>query len=466
MATRRFQRRTRIEASAADAFAWHARPGALERLTPPWDRVVVEERSGGIEDGARVTLRVKVGLIPVRWVALHERTVPGREFSDRQVEGPFRSWCHRHRFEPLGPSACQLEDDIAYALPLGRLGRIMGDVGVQKKLDRMFTYRHAVAKADIEAHAGRREAKPMHVAVSGSSGLVGSSLVPFLTTGGHRVTRLVRGGAAGSDEATWDPHRGVGDPSRLDRVDAVVHLAGANIAAGRWTAARKAEIRRSRVEGTRRLCESLAHAAAPPKVLVSASAVGYYGDRGAEALTEASEAGSGFLPEVCREWEAAAEPASRAGIRVIHLRFGMILSPAGGALRKMLLPFRVGLGGRIGQGGQFMSWIALDDVLGAIYHALCTDSLHGPVNAVAPSPVRNAEFIRTLAGVLRRPALVPLPAFAARLLLGEMADELLLASARVMPARLQASGYRFRFPELEGALRHLLGRPANGPRGT
>jgi len=248
------------------------------------------------------------------------------------------------------------------------------------------------------------------------------------------------------------------DRSRLDGVDAVVHLAGANIAAGRWTAARKVEIRRSRVEATRRLCESLAQAITPPKVLVSASAVGYYGDRGAETLTEASEAGSGFLPEVCREWEAAAEPASRAGIRVVHLRFGMILSPAGGALRKILLPFRFGAGGRIGEGGQFMSWIALDDVLGAIYHALCDDSVKGPVNVVAPGPVSNAEFTRTLAGVLRRPALFPLPAFAARLLFGEMADELLLTSARVMPARLQASGYRFRFPELEGALRHLLGR--------
>ncbi len=458
MAICRFQRRTRIEASAADAFAWHARPGALERLTPPWDRVVVEERSGGIEDGARVALRVRAGPIPVRWVAVHEATVPGREFSDRQVEGPFRSWCHRHRFEPLGPSSCQLEDDIEYALPLGRLGRIMGDAGVQKKLARMFTYRHAVVKDDIETHAGRRGAKPLHVAVTGSSGLVGSALTPFLTTGGHRVTRLVRGAVAGPDEATWDPGRGVVDRSRLDGVDAVVHLAGANIAAGRWTAARKVEIRRSRVEATRRLCESLAQAITPPKVLVSASAVGYYGDRGAETLTEASEAGSGFLPEVCREWEAAAEPASRAGIRVVHLRFGMILSPAGGALRKMLLPFRFGAGGRIGEGGQFMSWIALDDVLGAIYHALCDDSVQGPVNVVAPGPVSNAEFTRTLAGVLRRPALFPLPAFAARLLFGEMADELLLTSARVMPARLQASGYRFRFPELEGALRHLLGR--------
>jgi uncharacterized protein (TIGR01777 family) len=238
----------------------------------------------------------------------------------------------------------------------------------------------------------------------------------------------------------------------------VVHLAGANIAAGRWTPARKAEIRDSRVEGTRSLCQALARLAHPPQVLASASAVGFYGDRGTETLTEESVAGTGFLPGVCQAWEAAAEPATRVGIRVVHLRFGMILSPAGGALRKMLLPFRLGGGGRVGSGAQFVSWIAIDDVLGAIEHVLREESLHGPVNVVAPESVTNAEFTRSLGRVLRRPTLIPLPAFAARLAFGEMADALLLASARVMPARLRASGYRFRFPELEGALRHLLGR--------
>jgi uncharacterized protein (TIGR01777 family) len=334
----------------------------------------------------------------------------------------------------------------------------VGAAGVQVKLERMFAYRHAVTKADIEAHAAREGLMSMHVVVSGSRGLVGSALVPFLTTGGHRVTRLVRGMAAAPDETAWDPARGLVDASRLDGVDAVVHLAGENIAAGRWTPARKAEIRRSRVDGTRNLCEVLARLPRPPKVLVSASAIGLYGDRGAEILTEESVPGTGFLTDVCREWEAATGPASRAGIRVVNLRFGMALSPRGGALQKLLLPFRLGMGGRIGDGRQFTSWIALDDAVGAIHHALCEDALHGPVNAVAPNPVSNAEFTRTLARVLRRPTLLPVPAFAARLAFGEMADALLLAGARVMPARLQASGYRFRFPDLESALRHLLGR--------
>jgi uncharacterized protein (TIGR01777 family) len=298
----------------------------------------------------------------------------------------------------------------------------------------------------------------MHVAVSGSSGLIGSALVRSLTGGGHGASRLVRGLASGPDAIGWDPAAGVRDTARLEGLEAVVHLAGENIGAGRWTERRKAEIRRSRVEGTQRLCEGLARLATRPGVLVSASAVGFYGDRGDEALLEESPAGNDFLAGVCRDWEAATEPAARAGIRVVRLRFGVVLSPAGGALKKMLLPFRLGAGGRIGSGRQHMSWIALDDAVGAIHHALVTGSLAGPVNAVAPSPVTNAEFTRALARALRRPAIAPLPAFAARLAFGEMADALLLASQRVLPGRLQASGYTFRFPDLEGALRHLLGR--------
>lgn len=299
----------------------------------------------------------------------------------------------------------------------------------------------------------------MKVLLSGSSGLVGSALVPFLTDAGHQVIRLVRSqprleGA----EIRWDPEAGDIDAAGLKGLDAAVHLAGESIAAGRWTAAKKARILESRVKGTRLLAEALAGLEQPPKVLVSASAVGYYGDRGEEILREESDSGSAFLSEVCRQWEAATGPAAAGGIRVVNLRFGIILSAAGGALPRLLTPFRLGLGGTLGSGKQFMSWIAIDDVIGVILHALTTETLRGPVNAVAPQPVTNREFTKTLGRVLERPTLFPIPAFAARLAFGEMADELLLASQRVEPARLLASGYRFQFPELEGALRHLLGK--------
>lgn len=299
----------------------------------------------------------------------------------------------------------------------------------------------------------------MRVLISGSRGLIGSALVPFLTAQGHAVTRLVRGPARpGGTEIPWGPTESKLDPGMLEGHDAVVHLAGENLAAGRWTPERKAELVDSRAKGTRLLAETLAALAHQPKVLVCASAVGYYGDRGDEILTEESSLGHGFLAELCREWEAASAPAAEKGIRAVHLRFGVVLSPVGGALKKMLLPFRLGVGGRLGSGRQYMSWIVLDDVLPVILRALTDDALEGPVNAVAPSPVTNLDFTKTLGHVLARPTIFPVPAFALRMVFGEMADETLLASNRVQPAKLLARGFTFSHPELEGALRHVLGK--------
>jgi hypothetical protein len=299
----------------------------------------------------------------------------------------------------------------------------------------------------------------MKILVSGSTGLIGSALVPFLTAGGHKVIRLIRAETRPGQAAVhWDPAAGKIDSNALEGLDAVVHLAGENIAVRRWTPAQKARIRDSRVQGTRLLAQSLARLQQPPKVMVCASAIGFYGDRGEELLTEASAPGSGFLTDTCRDWEAAAQPASEKNIRVVNLRLGVVLNPGGGALAKMLLPFRLGVGGKIGSGRQYMSWIGIDDVVGVIHYALTTDELRGPVNAVAPNPVTNREFTKTLGRVLSRPTIFPMPAFAARLAFGEMADELLLASTRVKPARLQNSGYYFHHPRLEDALRHLLGK--------
>ena len=297
----------------------------------------------------------------------------------------------------------------------------------------------------------------MKILLTGSSGLLGSALTPSLRASGHTVTRLVRPGTRpGPGQIVWDPAAGRLDPASIDGFDAVVHLAGENIAGARWTEERKRLLRDSRVRSTRLLAETLGKLSRAPLVLLSASAIGYYGDRGDEVLTEASAPGSGFLADVCRAWEDAAKPASDAGIRVVNLRFSVVLSAAGGALAKMLPPFKAGLGGPVGSGRQHMSWIALNDVVGAIQHALLTGSLAGPVNVVAPEPATNREFARTLGRVLRRPAFLPLPLFAVRFLFGEMGNDLLLASARVAPSRLEDSGYRFLYPELEGALRHVL----------
>jgi uncharacterized protein len=453
------ERSSTLPASAEAAFAWHERPGALERLTPPWERVEVVERTGGIEDGAGATLRVHTGPFRFRWVAVHRDYVQGRQFVDQQVEGPFSHWVHRHLFEPMGPAASRYTDRIELAPPFGALGRAAGMWLARSRTERMLAYRHSMLREDLAAHARFQDRGPAHIAVTGATGMLGSTLVPFLRTGGHRVTSVTRRPIR-TEAIRWDPAAGAIDASAFEGVDAVVHLAGENIGR-RWTAARKRRIRESRANGTRLLAETLAGLKRPPRVLVSASAMGVYGDRGDEVLTEdATPTGppSDFLVDVGREWEAATEPARAAGIRVVVLRFGIMLSPAGGALGRMLPAFRAGVGGPLGRGSQWMSWISVDDAAGAVHHALFTSELSGPVNAAAPEAVTSRTFAATLGRVLNRPGIVPVPALALKLLFGEMAETTLLSGQRLSPARLLASGYSFRHPRLEHALRHVLGR--------
>jgi uncharacterized protein (TIGR01777 family) len=294
------------------------------------------------------------------------------------------------------------------------------------------------------------------ILVSGVSGPIGTALLPPLKSRGYEVTRLVRGLAAGEDQISWDPGNPI-DPQAVSRFDAVVHLAGESIV-GRWTDQKKKIIRESRVAGTSALAEALAQAKDKPQVFICSSAIGYYGDRGDEVLTEHSSAGRGFLPEVCCEWEAATQAAADAGIRTVLMRTGIVLSSQGGALTKMLLPFKMGVGGRIGSGQQWMSWIDVEDMVGAIHHVLKSDLLSGPVNMVAPKPVTNQEFTRTLASVLSRPAIFPMPAFAVKLAFGEMGETVLLGSQRVEPTQLVMSGYPFRFRTLRASLENTLKR--------
>ncbi len=463
MSTQTFHRSVRIACPASEVFAWHERPGAFARLQPPWERVEVERADAGVRDGARVSLRAKAGPFWTRWEVEHRDYRAGLSFSDVQLRGPFAYWRHEHRVEPSGNGGCVLHDTIEYALPFGVFGNL-GAGYVRRKLDRMFAYRHAVTKADLEESAALPASVPMRVLVSGASGLVGSALSPLLTTQGHTVVRLVRGEARSADEVSWDPARGELDLRNAGPIDAVVHLAGAGIADRRWSQERREVIVRSRVDSTRTLVRALCALPRPPRVLVSASAVGYYGDTQRGIADEDSAAGAGFLAEVCRAWEEAAEPALQAGIRTVWLRTGVVLTPAGGALARMLPPFRAGVGGPLGSGRQGMSWIALDDLLGVIHRALRDERCHGPVNAVAPEPCSNAAFTKTLGRALRRLAMLPVPATALRVAFGDLADETLLADSRVRPSRLLALHHRFLYPELPDALAHLLGRTARGGR--
>jgi uncharacterized protein (TIGR01777 family) len=453
-----FRRTLRLPVPVETLFAWHERPGAFLRLSPPWDQPRVLEHTGGIRDGARVVLEVRAGPVPTRWVLEHRDYVENRRFRDVMQSGPFSHWVHTHEFAPDGPDASLLDDQIEYALPLGGLGDAVAGGFVRETLERVFRYRHAVLTADIERHAEFADRPRLTVAITGATGFIGSQLAAFLSTGGHRVLRIGRGAVRpGVVDISWDPSSGRLDAASLEGVDAVIHLAGASIA-DRWTASHRRAIRDSRIEGTSLLAHTLAGLSRRPRALLSGSAIGVYGSRGDELLDEASRFGAGYLAEVGRDWEAATAPAERAGIRVAHLRTGIVMGAAGGALAKQLPLFRIGAGGKLGSGAQWLSPIALDDVIGAIHWVLMRDDLRGAVNLVAPEAVTNAEFTRVLAGVLHRPALATVPAFALRLALGaEMANETVLASQRVRPGALLASGFRFRLPGLEQMLRFELG---------
>ncbi|MHC5019147.1 MAG: SDR family oxidoreductase [Planctomycetota bacterium] len=437
-----FEIRTRVAVPPGQAWAWHARPGAFERLTPPWERVEVVRPLSGLADGAEMELRVGTPLGRRRWVARLRDVRPGASFVDEQVEGPFRHWVHEHRFESDGHGGTWMTDRITYEPPLGALGAWFANGLIRRKLERVFRARHERVAADLAAGAAERT---LRVAVTGAGGLVGLRLVARLRTLGHEVIRLVRRSPRASDEVQWFPEEANAMIPALEGVDAVVHLAGRNIADGRWTKRAKRAIRDSRVDGTANLVSSLLLLGRRPSAFIGASAVGYYGHRPDEACTEQSEPGTGFLSEVCRAWEAAAAPLAGAGVRLAHLRIGVVLAAEGGALAKML------------------PWIAADDLVEVIVRSLHDERYTGPINCVAPEASDNRALTKALGRVLRRPTIAPLPGFVVKLLFGEMGQRLLLEGARVVPNRLQQLEFEFRYPDLESALRFELGRPAAEP---
>jgi len=438
--------------------AFHLRPGALDRLLPPWQPVRVEI-PGPVAEGARVTLRMGHRPLGFRFVAEHRDVRPPEGFSDVQVRGPFARFEHRHRFLPEdGADGSRLRDEIFWTLPGGAAVDRLARRPVERELGRMLAFRHRRTRSDLSRQLDGPQSEARTVAITGATGLIGTALAAYLGTAGHEVRRVTRRPRSGTSDVGWDPAAGRIDAAGLAGVDAVIHLAGESLFGGRWTAARKRAIRESRVQGTRLLVDALARLPAPPGVLLSCSAVGFYGNRGDAPLPETAGPGEGFLAELCRQWEAEATRLAEAGTRVVHLRMGVVLSARGGALGQVLPLFRLGLGGPLGDGRAWLPWISLDDAVYAVDTLLRRQDVSGPVNLVAPEPVRQRDYARTLARVLRRPALLPAPAPALRLAFGELADEALLCSARVRPEVLLRAGYRFEHPDLEDALRFELGR--------
>jgi uncharacterized protein (TIGR01777 family) len=440
-----------------EVFAWHTRPGAMRRLVPPWQPMRVVKETESLADGTAI-LGLPVGL---RWIARHDPAGYDPPYQFRDVlssQGlmtlPPRVigwWRHTHRYSDAGRGTTRVHDIVDTTVPAVALRST-------------FAYRHRQLAEDLAAHsdAAAVGARELTIAITGSSGLVGTALGAFLSTGGHRVIRLVRGEPTNGNERRWVPSEPAAD--LLDGVDAVIHLAGESIA-GRFTEEHRRAIRDSRIGPTRRLAEVAASTGGRLTTFISASAVGFYGyDCGDTELDEDSPRGDGFLAEVVADWEAATAPAAEAGLRVVAVRTGIVQAAAGGTLKLLRPLFAAGLGGRLGSGQQWLSWIGIDDLLDIYYRAIYDNRLAGPVNAVAPEPVRNREYTRALAATLRRPALLPVPSFGPRLLLGKQgAVELAEANQRVLPAKLEALGHRFRSATVTDALAHQLGHdPAPG----
>ncbi|MDD9987292.1 MAG: TIGR01777 family oxidoreductase [Spirochaetaceae bacterium] len=453
MGAETYERSTVLSHSLERVFAWHETAASFERFLPPSPPMALLERTGTIRDGDRATFRVGVGPLGFRGTVEYEGYRRLQEFGNRHVGGPHRSLRHRHLFRSTGEESCELTERI-HCEPRPIMATL-GRAWLKRTMERTLEFHQERVRRDLERHAAG-PAEPLRVLVTGASGLIGGALIPFLESGGHDVVRLVRRLPESGREIAWDPASGQIDAVALEGFDAVIHLAGENIGAGRWTAARRRRIRSSRVASTELLCGALAALKRPPAALVSASAVGYYGDA-AGTVDESAPAGGGFLAEVTAAWEQAAEAARTAGIRVAHARFGPVLSRKAGMLKRLLPVFRAGAGGVVGSGRQPISWIGLDDAIGVLYFLMCSDRAQGAFNVVAPRSATNREFTQALASVLRRPAFAPVPAPAIRALFGEMGDQLILKGQSVVPARLAELGFRWLEPTLDGALRWELG---------
>jgi uncharacterized protein (TIGR01777 family) len=461
-----FERSRVFDTDRQTLFGYHAAPGALQRLIPPWERVEIAEQGTSLDVGTQVVLRQFLCGVPLKWIAQHTQLDAPTHFQDMQLNGPFARWQHDHIFESISENTSRLIDRVNYALPLGPAGRIAGGF-IAKKIGAMFRYRHATTDADLRLDRFLKSNAPnacLRIGVTGSSGMIGRRIVDLISVLGHRPTRILRrqssdrsmGYPPGTLYAVWH-ETGFDNVENVEGLDAVIHLAGKSIASGRWTEANKEAMHRSRVVGTQQLVSALRKLDSPPTTLVCASGVGYYGDQGNRLLPESAPSGSDYLASMAHDWEEAARVYERAGNRVAVGRLAMVLHPREGALAKLLPPFRFGLGGRMGSGQQYWPWIDIDDAAGAFLFLACCPNVEGAFNLAAPQVETNAVFASTLAKVLHRPNWLPAPKLPLRWMLGEMADAMLFSSNRVVPHRLLDAGFPFRSPTLEQCLRHLMG---------
>ncbi|MDQ8186917.1 TIGR01777 family oxidoreductase [Pelagicoccus sp. SDUM812002] len=437
--------------SAQELFDWHGSPGAFGRLAPPWQYMEVLREDPGLTEGKRIELKMGTPLGKREWHARHTQCELGKSFTDVQEKGPFKSWTHRHVFEPRGLGESDLVDSIEYEMPIGEIG----DSIVSGQLKKSFAFRHWITRRDLELKRALPDFRTLKVAITGGSGFLGTQLKHLLGAQGHEVFVVTRSKDSDSD-IRWDPAEGEIELSRLEGLDAIVHLAGESLTSGRWSEERKKRLWSSRVDTTDFLVDAIGRLERPPSVLLSGSGIGIYGSDPEKIFTEEAARGEGFLAELCEAWEAAASRAETVDTRVCFLRTGVVIDPRGGALEKMLPAFKFGAGGPLGDGQQWFPWVALEDWIGAVNWLLLARGAKGPVNLVAPGVVRQKEFARILGKALSRPSFLPAPKFALRTLLGEMADAALLSSIHAKPNQLETLGYPFAFAKLDELFSKVL----------
>jgi uncharacterized protein len=391
-------------------------------------------------------------------LAEHQNYIINQQFQDRQIKGPLAYWCHTHQFEPVNETKSQLTDKIEYRLPGFGLGELMMGNHIKDKLNRIFRYRHRVLNRDLNLHRQFLGQKRLKILISGGGGILGSALIPFLTTGGHQVIRLVRNrNQISKKQVYWNPDSGEIDKKNIGSVDVVIHLAGENIGEGRWTPDKKKRIIDSRINSTKLLVKLMNELPDKPRVFLSASAIGFYGNRKDQALTESTQPGKDFISEVCQLWESEALKAENNRIRTCLLRIGVVLTPSGGALSRLHGLFKMGLGAKLGNGNQYLSWVGMDDVLSSIYFLVFNQNINGPVNLVSPHPVTNREFTKTLAEILNTNANKTIPNWIIQKSFGQMGNEIVLSSTKVKPDVLTSHQYKFIHHNLKDYLKEQLG---------